>query len=114
MRHSPLAIAPCSPSVRQHIARLVVEVGNRAGAWRDAAVDAELAFLWWKNAARAARRDAAAAYMAAIEREEKAASDYRRAWEACCTTVPQARVAATELAPGRKSRRWCLTYDRSS
>jgi hypothetical protein len=112
MRRSPFAVAPRSPSVRQHITRLVVEVGNRAGTWRDAAVDAELAFLWWKSTAPAARPDAAAVYVAAIDREERAAGDYRRAWEACCTTVPQARVSAKELAPGRKSPRWCLTYDK--
>lgn len=61
MRRSPFALAPCRPSVKEHITRQVVEVGNRAGAWRAAAVDAELAFLWWKRTAPAARPDAAAA-----------------------------------------------------
>jgi hypothetical protein len=101
----------CSPSVKEHITRLVVEVGNRAGEWRDAAVDAELAFLWWKNAAPAARPYAATVYMAAIEREEQAANEYRRASEACCTTVPQERVSAKWSPPGRKQPRWRLTYD---
>jgi hypothetical protein len=78
----------CAPHVRDHITKLVVDVGNRADAWRDAAVDAELAFLRWKDADHAERRGAAAAYLAAIEREEQAASEYSRAWEACCATVP--------------------------
>jgi hypothetical protein len=81
----------CSPRDRKHITRLVVEVGNRAGAWRDAAVDAELAFGWWKNADQVNRANAAAIYLAAIEREEKAAQEYGRAMEACCRTVPRAR-----------------------
>lgn len=81
----------CSPRVREHITRLVVEVGNRAGAWRDAAVDAELAFGWWKNADQVDRAKAAASYLAAIEREEKAAQEYGRAVEVCCRTVPRAR-----------------------
>jgi len=33
-----------SPRVKEHITRLVVEVGNSASAWRDAALDAELHF----------------------------------------------------------------------
>jgi hypothetical protein len=66
----------------------VVEVGNSAGAWRGAAVDAELAFRWWTTADSADRARAATAYLAAIEREEKAASEYRRALEACATAVP--------------------------
>jgi len=78
----------CSPNAGEHITRLVVEVGNRASAWRDAAVDAELAFAWWQSAMRADRGNAAAAYLAAIEREETAANEYSKALEACCTTVP--------------------------
>jgi hypothetical protein len=78
----------CSPRVKEHITRLVVEVGNRASAWRNAAVDAELAFGWWKSAGGAGRGWAAAVYLAAIEREEKAAIEYSKALEACCTTVP--------------------------
>ena len=65
-----------------------MEVGNRASAWRDAAVDAELAFAWWQSANQADRSNAAAAYLAAIEREETAANEYSKALEACCTTVP--------------------------
>jgi hypothetical protein len=77
-----------SPRVREHITRLVVDVGNRASAWRGAAADAELAYRRWKAAPLAERADAAAAYLAAIDREEKAAAEYSRALEACCSTVP--------------------------
>jgi hypothetical protein len=77
-----------SPRVREHITRLVVDVGNRASAWRDSAADAEFAYRWWKAAPLEERGDAAAAYLAAIEREEKAAAEYRRALEACWSTAP--------------------------
>jgi hypothetical protein len=77
-----------SPRVREHVTRLVVEVGNRASAWREAAVDAEFAYRWWQRAPKAERGDAAAVYLAAIEREEKAAAEYCRAHEACCNTTP--------------------------
>jgi hypothetical protein len=77
-----------SPRVRARITRLVVDVGNRASAWRGAADDAELAYRRWKTAALQERGDAAAAYLAAIEREEKAAAEYSRALDACCSTVP--------------------------
>jgi uncharacterized protein YukE len=77
-----------SPRVRAQITRLVVDVGNRASAWRGAADDAELAYRRWKSAALEERGDAAAAYLAAIEREEKAAAEYSRALDACCSTVP--------------------------
>jgi hypothetical protein len=81
----------CSPRVRERITRLVVEVANHASAWRAAAVDAELAFGWWKSARQADRGTAAAVYLAAIEREEKAANEYSRALEACSTAAPWAR-----------------------
>jgi hypothetical protein len=77
-----------SPGVRDYITRLVVDVGNRASAWRGAAADVELAYRWWKGAPLEARSDAAAAYLAALEREEKAAAEYRRALEACWSAVP--------------------------
>jgi hypothetical protein len=77
-----------SLSVKEHITRLVVEVGNSASAWRDAALDAELAFRWWASAPHIERAGAAAAYLAAIEREEKAAFEYRSAVEACASTLP--------------------------
>ena len=79
---------PVTASARAHVTTLVVEVGNRASAWRDAAFDAELSYLWWKLAQRRDRDDAAAVYLAAIEREEKAAAEYRWAFEACCSAVP--------------------------
>ena len=78
----------CSPGVREHITRLVVEVANRASAWREAATDAQLAFEWWKSAGQADRVTAAAVYLAAIEREEKAANEYSEALEACWSTAP--------------------------
>ncbi len=80
----------CAPDrrVRVHVTRLVVEVGNRAAAWREAALDAEFAFRSWQTTNQAGRAHAAAVYLAAIEREEKAASEYRGALEACSATVP--------------------------
>lgn len=76
------------PSVKAQITRLVVEVGNRADDWRSATVDAEFAFRWWVNADHADRDNAATVYLAATDREEKAANEYRRAWEACCAAAP--------------------------
>jgi hypothetical protein len=95
--------------VRERCTRLVVELGNRAQSWREAALDAELAFVWWQTAAAGQRDDAAAAYLAAIEREEKAASEYSRASEACCIPLPE--LEATAGRPGGHRRRWRLTYD---
>jgi hypothetical protein len=97
------------PGLRERCTRLVVEVGNRAQSWRDAALDAELAFAWWQTAAAGQRGDAAAGYLAAIEREEKAASEYSRASEACCIPLPE--LEASPSRPGRNRRRWRLTYD---
>jgi hypothetical protein len=77
-----------SPRVRAEVTRLVVDVGNRASAWRGAALDAELAYRRYKTAPQAERGGAAAAYLAAIEREEKAAAEYSQALEACRNTVP--------------------------
>jgi len=65
-----------------------VDVGNRAGAWREAAVEAELAFRWWQHAGQLDRAKAAAVYLAAIEREEKAAASTAEPWRACFSTVP--------------------------
>jgi hypothetical protein len=78
----------CPPRVKEHVTRLVVEVGNRASEWRDAAVDAECAFRWWQSAGEVDRGNAGAVYLAAIEREEQAAHEYSRALQACCTAVP--------------------------
>lgn len=84
----PASSRPPSPTVKAHITRLVVEVGNRAQAWRDAATDAERAFCWWTNSAEGERGEAAAVYRAAAEREDAAANEYRRAWEMCCAAAP--------------------------
>ena len=92
-RTSVLGLA-ISPRAREHVTRLVVEVGNRASQWREAAVDAELAYGRWKSALQTDRPDAAAVYLAAIEREEKAADENSRALEACWGTSP-----ATALRP---------------
>jgi len=81
-------VRKCSPRVKEHITRLVVEVGIRAGAWREAATDAQLAFEWWKSAGREHRVTAASVYLAAIEREEKAANEYSDALEACWSAAP--------------------------
>jgi len=96
--------------VKAHVTRLVVEVGNRAQSWRDAAVDAELAFVAWQRAGHGERDAAAAGYLAAIEREEKAAIEYSRASAACCASPPALRrsVAARR---GRNPGAWRLSYD---
>jgi hypothetical protein len=91
--HPRAAARRFGPSVKRDMRRLVVEVGDRAEAWRDAARASELAFLCWKNAGHMGRRDAGSLYIAAIEREEHAANEYRSAWEACCTAVPGAPVS---------------------
>jgi hypothetical protein len=83
-----------SQRMRDHVTKLVVEVGNRADAWRAAANDAALAFRCWRSAPSAERGDAAAAYLAAIEREEKAAAEYSRALEICSITSPYAACPA--------------------
>lgn len=88
--HLSAAARRFDPSAKVHITTLVVEVADRADAWRDAARASEVAFACWKNADQTARRDAGALYIAAIEREEHAADEYRSAWEACCTAVPGA------------------------
>lgn len=60
---------------------LLKVVENHADAWRGAAADAAVAFSRWREASTADRRWASLAYLAAVEREEKAASEYERAWE---------------------------------
>ena len=73
------------PFARRQMEALLVAVGDSASAWREQARQAELAFNRWQHAAGGHRRQAAADYQQAIEREEKAAEEYRRVWEACCT-----------------------------
>jgi len=83
-------VRPVSPRVREYVTKLVVEVANRADGWRKAADGAELAYRWWTSAPPEERGYAASAYLAAIEREEKAAAEYSRAVEVCATTSPRA------------------------
>jgi len=83
-----------SPRVREHVTRLVVEVANRADGWRAAADDAEFAYRWWRSAPQEQRADAAAVYLAALEREEKAAAEYSRAVAICAWTTPRSACLA--------------------
>jgi hypothetical protein len=83
-----------SPRVREHVTRLVVEVANRADGWRAAANDAQLAYNWWTSAPAEERADAAAVYLAALEREEKAAAEYSRAVAICAWTTPRSACSA--------------------
>jgi hypothetical protein len=99
------------PRLRERCTRLFVEVGNRAQSWREAALDAVLAFRRWQMASAAERGTAAVGYLAAIDREEKAASEYSRASEACCILLPE--LEASPSRPWRNRRRWRLTYDKS-
>ena len=103
-KHPSATARRFGPSVKGHMRSLVVEVGDGAEAWRDAARASELAFVSWKNAGHMARRDAGALYIATIEREEHAADEYRSAWEACCTAVPGAPVATAWLLAGTAGR----------
>jgi hypothetical protein len=51
-------------------------------AWREAAYDVEAASCRWRTASRDERPAAASGYSAALEREEKAATEYQLAWRA--------------------------------
>ena len=51
-------------------------------AWRDAADHVEAASRRWRAASGRARTEAALAFFAALDREEKAAAEYQLAWEA--------------------------------
>jgi hypothetical protein len=51
-------------------------------AWRDAAYDVEAAARRWRSAPADDWEVAAWAFSAALEREEKAAREYERAWQA--------------------------------
>ena len=72
-------------AARGTVTRLVIDVGNHADAWRCAAAEAELHYRSWLNGGTEDRRQAALAYLAAIDREERAAAEYREAWLACCS-----------------------------
>jgi hypothetical protein len=96
-----------SPRVWANVTRPVVEVGNRASAWRGAAFDAELAFRSWKAAPQAQRGNAAAGYLAAIEREEKAATEYRQALQGQSTVTTNRGIlqrSGERLAAHRRAR----------
>jgi hypothetical protein len=51
-------------------------------AWRDAAYDVEVASRRWRTALPDDWEAAASGFFAALEREEKAATEYERAWRA--------------------------------
>jgi hypothetical protein len=72
----------------ERVRRLVIAVADYADAWREAANDAERAFQRWTHTPYAERPEAAAAYLAAIDREERAANDYSRVWRVCCMLAP--------------------------
>jgi hypothetical protein len=99
---------PRTKTSHRSLASLTAEVDLRARAWREAAHDARDAFRRW-SAAGSERDTAAAAYLAAIEREEKAADEYSRASHAYAA---RCRIAVRVTPGGRNHRRWRLTYDR--
>jgi hypothetical protein len=53
-------------------------------AWRDAAYDVEAASRRWRTAQADDWEAAASGFFAALDREEKAATEYERAWRAWC------------------------------
>lgn len=61
---------------------MVGAVDRHAHTWRCATAEADRAFRLWQSAPRRQRPLAALAFFAALDREERAALDYRRAWEA--------------------------------
>lgn len=63
-----------------HHSRAVVL--RRFDAWREAAYDVEAASRRWRTASDDERDRAVWAFFAALEREEKAAVEYERAWRA--------------------------------
>jgi hypothetical protein len=73
--------------------------------WRRASVDAAIAFSRWHEASRGDRRSASLAYFAAVEREEKAAREYERAWMGLRSpagerrTAEDAGLATTAMCP---------------
>jgi hypothetical protein len=60
-------------------------------AWREAAYDVEAASRRWQGAPPDDWEASASGFFAALEREEKAAAEYERAWHAW---RPPARVTA--------------------
>jgi hypothetical protein len=60
--------------------------------WREAAYDVEAAARRWRDADPDDREAAAAAFSAALEREEKAAAEYEFAWREESTRLRSPRV----------------------
>jgi hypothetical protein len=56
-------------------------------AWREAATDVEAASRQWQAARDGEREGAALAYFVALDREEKAAAEYKIAWRLWCPDV---------------------------
>jgi hypothetical protein len=69
------------------LTRLLDAVDGAAEEWLAAARDEEMALDRWREATPEDRRVAGAAFVAALEREEKAASAYRSVWEAWCAAA---------------------------
>lgn len=80
------AIASPQPGTRRAEGR--ASVVRCFDAWRDAAYDVEAASRWWRRAPAVDWEAAAAGFFAALEREEKAASEYERVWRAWCPAQP--------------------------
>jgi hypothetical protein len=55
---------------------------RRFDSWREAAYDVEAASRRWQTASAHDRHAAALAFFAALDREEKAATEYENAWRA--------------------------------
>ena len=68
------------PQLRQHAL-------SYYDAWREAATDVEAASRHWQAARDGEREGAALAYFAALDREEKAAAEYKVAWRLWCPDV---------------------------
>jgi hypothetical protein len=66
---------------------MVSAVDRHAHTWRCATAEADRAFRVWQSAPRRQRPLAALAFFAALDHEERAALDYRRAWEALCSVT---------------------------
>ena len=66
---------------------MVGGVDRRAHTWRSATAEADRAYRVWQSAPCRQRPLAALAFFAALDREERAALDYRRAWEALCSVT---------------------------
>jgi hypothetical protein len=61
-------------------------------AWREAAYDVEAAARRWRAGPADDREAAASGFFAALEREEKAATEYERAWRSWTPAAGQVAV----------------------